>query len=140
MTLARFRRAVTIFKREKDKAVVETIEEYGKDMRRVLATLTPKDTGRAAASWNVSLHQPDTEIQSKSYNNPGGAVNDGNVNLDGIKAGDILFVTNAIPYIRRLNAGWSRQAPAGFVQQAIAIAGDRAGGVARRVRRRLRLG
>jgi hypothetical protein len=33
------------------------------------------------------------------------------------------FITNNLPYIKRLNEGWSKQAPAHFIEQVIADVG-----------------
>jgi hypothetical protein len=33
----------------------------------------------------------------------------------GFKAGDTIYLTNNLPYIRRLEEGYSQQAPAGMV-------------------------
>ena len=33
------------------------------------------------------------------------------------------FITNNLPYIKRLNEGWSKQAPAHFIEQVIADMG-----------------
>jgi hypothetical protein len=35
------------------------------------------------------------------------------------KTADVLVIFNAVPYIRRLNEGSSRQAPAGFIEKAV---------------------
>lgn len=38
----------------------------------------------------------------------------------GIKPGDVIYVVNNLPYARRLEYGWSTQAPAGMVRVTIA--------------------
>ncbi len=37
------------------------------------------------------------------------------------KPGQKIYITNNLPYIRRLNDGYSKQAPAGFVERAVLI-------------------
>lgn len=36
-----------------------------------------------------------------------------------VKAGDTLYLANSTPYIKRLNEGWSKQAPARFVEMTV---------------------
>ena len=77
-----------------------------------LVEATPVDTGFAAANWQLTIGEPA----------------DGTVDLSGsvadlagytIDQGSV-FSTNNASYIQRLNAGSSTQAPAGFVELAIA--------------------
>ena len=35
------------------------------------------------------------------------------------KAGDVVYLSNTAPYIRRLEFGWSTQAPSGFIRLAL---------------------
>lgn len=89
-----------------------------------LVLATPVDTGRARSNWQVALDGPAEgtidepmdigTIQAAAANvvsrhKPG----DGQINI-----------TNNLPYIGRLNKGWSAQAPAGFVEQAILAASE----------------
>lgn len=76
---------------------------------------TPVDTGRARSNWQVTIGTTASgtvEIDDKS-----GAATMGKAVADsrGFKAGDTIYLTNNLPYIRRLEEGWSRQAPAGMV-------------------------
>ena len=36
------------------------------------------------------------------------------------KLGDTIYIVNGLPYATRLNAGWSKQAPSGFFELAVA--------------------
>lgn len=40
--------------------------------------------------------------------------------IETVVPGQFASIVNAVPYMERLNSGWSKQAPAGFVDQAIA--------------------
>ena len=76
---------------------------------------TPVDTGRARSNWQVTIGTTASgtvEIDDKS-----GAATMGKAVADsrGLKAGDTIYLTNNLPYIRKLEEGWSRQAPAGMV-------------------------
>ena len=90
-----------------------------------LVEATPKDTGWAASNWIPTTGAPATE--------PSGAPGDTGI-AGGAQSAAIAalatrpplmtpyYVANGVPYIRRLNNGSSQQAPAGFVQAAIAAA------------------
>lgn len=74
---------------------------------------TPVDTGRARGNWQTSVGQPQggtlertgmeaalTEVQA--------TVPEG--------AGQLVYLSNNLPYIERLENGWSQQAPIGMVR------------------------
>ena len=84
-----------------------------------LVNETPVDKGRARANWLPSLNDPDTrQIEGPAGNKPPiGPVLDGFRVLE-----DRILLTNNLPYIRRLNDGWSDQAPAGFIDNVLARA------------------
>ena len=84
---------------------------------------TPVDTGWASNNWWPA-------VGSAPQGN-GGDAGDPASRLGGqqagvaqvlaynYKSGKPLWVSNRVPYIGRLNAGWSNQSPAGFVEAAI---------------------
>lgn len=89
------------------------------DTAVVLAT--PVDTGRARANWQVEIGQaPTGEVDAKDVSGQT-AIQQGKVAIEGYKSGSAIFITNNLPYIERLNDGWSKQAPAGFVEQAVQV-------------------
>ena len=109
------------------KAVFEDTEKKIKraaivaDQALVLGT--PVDTGRARANWIASVGSP-TSLQLNSTD-PGGsqAISQGlnTVQQWSIGEGSIFF-TNSLPYIQRLDDGWSDQAPAGMTAAALQAA------------------
>lgn len=80
---------------------------------------TPVLTGRAKGNWQTSINEPitsvidragDTEAIAELKNVAGGSI-----------AGKILWLSNNLPYIRRLEFdGHSSQAPAGMVRINVA--------------------
>jgi hypothetical protein len=82
--------------------------------RRVIYK-TPVDTGRARANWQVTIGSQASgtvEIDDKSG---GATMSKATAASAGFKAGDTIYLTNNLPYIRRLEEGSSQQAPAGMV-------------------------
>lgn len=104
------------------------------DLGKSVIERTPVDTGRAKGSWRISANAPDTSTMSEAE----ASALDGEPKTDARKAagnregmknidegagkikGDIprsIFITNALPYIKRLEYGWSvKQAPEGMVR------------------------
>jgi len=70
--------------------------------------------GRARANWLPSIGQPETSaIDSTS---------DSTTRITAIKdkiPGNVFYLTNNVPYIERLEYGWSKQAPKGMVRVSI---------------------
>jgi len=97
-------------------------------MVRELALATPVDTSQALSNWIVGIGVKDPSFITPWVPGLGGSTQNASVAetvaaakvmLTGRKFGTRIFVSNSAPYIRKLNAGSSRQAPAGFVEGAI---------------------
>jgi hypothetical protein len=86
------------------------------DLTRSVVMKTPVDTGRARGAWSVSIATiPPYEV--KPEDKSGGNVLSkaaGTINSE-VKAGQVIYLTNTLPYILRLEEGYSKQAPAGMV-------------------------
>lgn len=78
-----------------------------------LVAATPVDTGRARANWNPSLNEPDTTIREPNQKKAISPI------AAAFKLTDTILISNNLPYIKRLNEGSSKQAPAGFVDMAL---------------------
>lgn len=97
---------------------------------QAIVSATPVDTGRARSNWIVTLDGPAVGVRDAYFEGLGGATASANVQAaieQGLRVtsqynGDThreIHITNNLPYIERLNDGWSRQAPAAFVQEAL---------------------
>ncbi|MCW2309724.1 HK97 gp10 family phage protein [Rhodobium gokarnense] len=81
---------------------------------------TPVDSGRARGSWVVSLESPTDEVPAGV--DPGGAatINRGSSIITGLHEPKVTYVQSNLPYINRLENGWSGQAPNGMVAVTVA--------------------
>ena len=70
--------------------------------------LTPVDTGAAKNNWQASIGSPDRSTDSAADKSGLGAIKKAN---DAAKqaAGNIFYLTNSLPYIKRLEEGHSKQ-------------------------------
>lgn len=95
-----------------------------------LAVNTPVDTSRALSNWQVSLDRPfvyDIGAYSPGHHGSTESVSreqmlaTARYLLSHRRPGQRIFISNNVPYIRRLNDGHSRQAAAGFIERAVAV-------------------
>jgi len=81
---------------------------------------TPVDSGRARSNWNISSGVPDMETSERTEpRDQTGAIN-------AAPADKTIFISNGLPYIERLNEGYSKQAGANFVEEAVQLAKNNA--------------
>ena len=87
--------------------------------------MTPVDTGRARANWNAGIGEVDASTGREPANKrkgvrDGGAVAAATPTLRGSKVGDVIYLTNSMPYIGALEDGSSKQAGSGMVAATVA--------------------
>lgn len=83
---------------------------------QIVSIKTPVYTGNARWNWWCSVGSP-----SGKYEEHNGLSIDTSraLTFEGVTINDVLYVSNSTPYIKRLNEGWSKQAPARFVEMAV---------------------
>lgn len=81
---------------------------------------TPADTGRARGNWQASVGRGASGEVSVGSVRSGEARAISNVDQTvSVAVGDIYYLTNNLPYIERLEYGWSKQAPSGMVRKNV---------------------
>lgn len=110
--------------------VEQAVKDCAKAVARTAINATPVDTGRARSNWTAELdhafsrlfpaHVPG-EKGSTGEANAEAAINQANEAIEwfDINANRSVHISNSLPYIGALNDGHSRQAPAGFVEEAV---------------------
>ena len=79
---------------------------------------TPVDTGRARGNWQTSMDSPATgETDRKSEQ---AALAEVSQEAASFGAGKVIYLSNGLPYIMRLEYGWSKQQPGGMVRRNVA--------------------
>lgn len=93
---------------------------------RPLVMGTPVDTSRARMNWQAAIGAVPSGTLFAYPDKPGSPEIGGTqaiANLNAIarqyKGGSYIAIANNLPYIQKLNQGWSAQAPAAFVQMAV---------------------
>lgn len=102
-----------------ERACKALILEINRELRKS-STGTPVDTGHARASWLPAVGAPNL-VEPVGTSNALAQAGAAQVMAYKLAQG-MLYLSNAAPYIRRLNAGHSKQAPIMFVELAIARA------------------
>ena len=79
---------------------------------------TPVDTGRARGNWQTSIGAPASgEVDRLGERE---ALSELGSEAGKFVGGQVIYLSNQLPYIQRLELGWSDQAPAGMVRKNIA--------------------
>jgi hypothetical protein len=95
---------------------------------------TPKDTGRAMASWMIQQDSPDNSIPSfdtKSKKSRGASAGDSLRRMSSVNVQPFskTYLTNNLPYPIYLEKGSSEQRPDGFVKITIAEVKEKTGNI-----------
>ena len=91
------------------------VREFGELIRQ-----TPVDTGRARAGWSIGTEPsewtPPPGVWEEFISNGfvDSAVAKGLTNKN-LSEADVIYICNNVQYIMALEAGWSKQAPQGFI-------------------------
>lgn len=92
------------------------------EMFRRVILRTPVATGRARGNWPCTIGAP--AIGELGTKDPSGRATIANATAVGLawraRTGASILITNNLPYIERLEHGYSKQAPAGMVAVTVA--------------------
>lgn len=85
------------------------------ELFKAVVLRSPVDTGRFRANWNVGVGAPD--YTTTDVKNPSATPFDAALN---VKLGGLVCLSNGLPYARRLENGYSQQAPQGMIRLTVA--------------------
>lgn len=91
-------------------------------INQTVVVATPVDTGRARGNWRAAIGGPDTRVTDNEDKSGGSTISRNNGIISRYRGGSAVFLSNNLAYIVKLNQGSSAQAPAMFVEQAVATA------------------
>ena len=111
--LLKFQLALTQFSQN----MLPEYAEVAMDVLRGVVLNTPVDTGRARGNWQVTTNTPATGQTQVKTKNGARAIQDGTskINSANVADGTTIWITNNVPYIERLEDGWSAQKPDGIL-------------------------
>ena len=114
---AQIRAIVRGLERLTERVMIDLMSEIHSE----LVKTTPIDLGWARANWVPSVGAPVVkDLEGADRNVAAAEQSAGFAQVAGYRLEQgRIFISNNVPYILRLNDGYSRKAPAGFVQAAI---------------------
>lgn len=86
------------------------------ELQSSMVRMSPVDTGRFKSNWQAGTGTANTDTSAAAGSDAKGRTA---TVLQGWKPGQTIFLTNSLPYARRLEFGWSKQAPAGMVRLTV---------------------
>ena len=95
--------------------------------QRGLSGLLPRGYvgGHAKKNWQGTINRPPTnEIEGEDRSGRN-ALQAGRQVIRNIKQPVLAYISNRVPYIQRLEEGWSKQKPRGFVRQQIRFVSEK---------------
>lgn len=98
----------------KDRADL-VVRKVALDVGSRVVMRSPVDTGRFRANWQYGVGQPNPTVTETFDKDGSAAIARITAGSATAKLGDVIYVSNSLPYALRLEAGWSQQAPAGMV-------------------------
>lgn len=111
-----------------DDVASEAAVEVTRAIIKYLAYHTPVDTSQALSNWQVSFNAPIQREITPHYSGVAGSTQGASAEETIRLANEILrnkvpgatiYIVNRLPYIQRLEDGYSLQAPAGFMAGAM---------------------
>lgn len=76
--------------------------------------------GRFRNNWNTNIGSPDLSANRNASASGKASTSEMRSESVKVKIGDVIYMTNNLPYAERLENGWSSQAPIGMVKTTIA--------------------
>lgn len=103
---------------------LEKMQKVALTIDSVLVLSTPVDKGRARANWLPSLNQPETKVLEEEDKTGTKTISKAEALMLTVNIDDTIYISNNVPYIGKLNDGYSKQAPKGFVEKAVQVGGN----------------
>lgn len=85
---------------------------------------SPVDTGRFKGNWQCGIGTINTDTSQGEDKSGQGALGRTATTLQGWKPGQTIVLSNSLPYAKRLENGWSQQAPSGMVRLTVQAYSD----------------
>lgn len=109
------------YKRSIPKAANEVKKKAARELVEKLIPATPVLTGQARSNWTVTANTPFTRMTLFPAVDTSGGPSRASLErtISTVQPQSDIYIRNNLPYIVRLNQGYSKQAPANFVQGVI---------------------
>lgn len=109
--------------RAQDKAEL-VVRRAALELQSGMIERSPVDSGRFKGNWACGIGTINTDTSQAEDKSGQGALGRTAATLQGWAPGQTIWLTNSLPYARRLENGWSQQAPSGMVRLTVQAYGD----------------
>lgn len=121
-----YKKQITAIKVGIDKHLSKTVRLTSLAVLGEVIKNTPVDTGRARGNWWLGINEVPAEVHAAENKAEGAALQNAASQAATQKIGtyqpdQTIYISNNLPYIRKLNEGHSIQAPAAFVESAAQV-------------------
>lgn len=89
------------------------------DMFTKVIMRSPVDTGRFRGNWQVAIGRVPDGVLDLTDKSGRATISKATAASMNLRAGQVIYLANNLPYARRLEYGWSKQAPRGMVRITI---------------------
>lgn len=110
-----------------DRQALQVFRKIALDLDTSVVLDTPVDEGRARGNWFPSINIPSNEMDEEALGESKSLARIGPT-VARAKLGDVIWMTNNLPYIIPLENGHSGQAPEGMVEVNVVRAASIFGG------------
>lgn len=133
-TLAQFSRNIRKRGSQIENSATRIVKATSVRALKSLVRNTPVDKGVARSNWRVGIgaparsvigaYAPGSKLGIGETANASAAIGAGRARIESVRGttsglATAIYISNAVPYIGRLNSGYSKQAPSGFVETAL---------------------
>ena len=133
-TLAQFSRNIRRRGTQIENSATRIVKAVSVRALKSLVRNTPVDKGVARSNWRVGIgaptravigaYAPGKKLGISESANASAAIAAGTARINSVRGtsqglATAIYISNAVPYIGKLNSGSSTQAPAGFVETAL---------------------
>ena len=99
--------------------VDELVRQVAQKLGASIDKISPVDEGRFRGNTNPSVVEMDLRTDYPPDPEGTAAIERLETVLNGWKRGQTIYIVNSLPYARRLEYGWSQQAPSGVFRHAV---------------------
>lgn len=113
MSNAAFKRHfAALLKKAGDNAEI-VVRKTALELQGGMIEMSPVDTGRFKGNWQCGVGYVNADTNAAANSDAKGRTE---LALQSWKVGQTIFLSNSLPYARRLEYGWSKQSPGGMVR------------------------
>lgn len=106
-----------------DKAAL-VVRRAALELQSGMIERSPVDSGRFKGNWACGIGTLNTDTSQAADASGQGALGRTATTLQGWTPGQTIILSNSLPYAKRLENGWSQQAPNGMVRLTVQAYSD----------------